>query len=92
MKRIFLPLFLVAATGIAHAADDIRDKFNPVYTAVISQTIASDARAAALGDIGAATDPDVNSQSWNPQNIPSPSRGPAFLSTIRPGFANSPRA
>ena len=63
MKRIFLPLFLVAATGIAHAADDIRDKFNPVYTAVISQTIASDARAAALGDIGAATDPEVNSQS-----------------------------
>ena len=70
MKRIFLPLFLVAATGIAHAADDIRDKFNPVYTAVISQTIASDARAAALGDIGAATDPDVNSQSWNPAKYP----------------------
>ena len=48
MKRIFLPLFLVAATGIAHADDDIRDKFNPVYT--------------------------------------------AFLSTIRPGFANLLRA
>lgn len=70
MKRIFLPLFLVAATGIAHADDDIRDKFNPVHTAVISQTIASDARAAALGDIGAATDPDVNSQSWNPAKYP----------------------
>jgi len=70
MKRIFLPLFLLAATGIAHADDDIRDKFNPVYTAVISQTIASDARAAALGDIGAATDPDVNSQSWNPAKYP----------------------
>ena len=37
---------------------------------MISQTIASDARAAALGDIGAATDPDVNSQSWNPAKYP----------------------
>ena len=47
MKRILLPLFVIAATGVAHADDDIRDKFNPVHTAVISQTIASDARAAA---------------------------------------------
>ena len=37
---------------------------------MISQTIASDARAAALGDVGAATDPDVNSQSWNPAKYP----------------------
>ena len=70
MKRILLPLFVIAATGVAHADDDIRDKFNPVHTAVISQTIASDARAAALGDVGAATDPDVNSQSWNPAKYP----------------------
>ena len=39
--------------------------FNPVNYAVISQTIAPDARGGGLGDVGAATDPDVNSQYWS---------------------------
>ena len=52
------------------AQDDWRDQFNPVITAVTSQSIAADARAAGLGDTGAATDPDVNSQSWNPAKYP----------------------
>ena len=46
------------------------DIFNPVYTAVTSQTIAPDARAAGMGDVGVATDPDVNSQYWNPAKYP----------------------
>lgn len=54
----------------ATAQNDIKDKFNPVRTAVISQTIASDARAGALGDVGVATDPDVHSQSWNAAKYP----------------------
>jgi len=45
-------------------------KFNPVDHAVISQTIAPDARAAGMGDVGVATDPDVNSQYWNPAKYP----------------------
>jgi hypothetical protein len=44
--------------------------FNPVEHAVISQTIAPDARAAGMGDIGCATDPDVNSQAWNMAKYP----------------------
>ncbi len=44
--------------------------FNPVNSAVTSQTIAPDARAAGMGDVGAATDPDVNSQYWNPAKYP----------------------
>ena len=44
--------------------------FNPVNTSVTSQTIAPDARAAGMGDAGAATDPDVNSQFWNPAKYP----------------------
>lgn len=44
--------------------------FNPVNTAVTSQTIAPDARAAGMGDVGAATDPDVVSQYWNPAKYP----------------------
>lgn len=51
-------------------ADEKEDMFNPVSTAVTSQTIAPDARAAGMGDVGAATDPDVNSQYWNPAKYP----------------------
>ena len=44
--------------------------FNPVNTSVTSQSIAPDARAAGMGDVGAATDPDVVSQYWNPAKYP----------------------
>lgn len=70
-KRTLLTLvcwFLLAA--FAWADDDKNTMFNPVDHAVISQTIAPDARAAGMGDVGAATDPDVNSQYWNPAKYP----------------------
>jgi hypothetical protein len=51
-------------------AQDKQDMFNPINTSVTSQTIAPDARAAGMGDVGAATDPDVNSQYWNPAKYP----------------------
>ena len=50
--------------------DDKVSMFNPVEHAVVSQTIAPDARAAGMGDVGVATDPDVNSQYWNPAKYP----------------------
>ena len=62
-------LCLVSA-GMAKADDYKTTTFNPVEHAVISQTIAPDARSAGLGDVGAATDPDVNSQYWNPAKYP----------------------
>ena len=49
-----------------HADNNIKNEFNPVQTGVTSLSIAPDARGAAMGDLGAATDPDVNSQFWNP--------------------------
>ena len=52
------------------SAQDKEDMFNPVNASVTSQTIAPDARAAGMGDVGAATDPDVNSQYWNPAKYP----------------------
>ena len=52
------------------SAQDTKSQFNPVEHAVISQTIAPDARAGAMGDVGAATDPDVNSQYWNLAKYP----------------------
>ena len=50
--------------------DDAQMLFNPVEHAVISQTIAPDARGTGMGDVGVATDPDVNSQYWNPAKYP----------------------
>lgn len=47
-----------------------KDMFNPVLTGVTSLSIAPDSRAGAMGDVGAATDPDVNSQYWNPAKYP----------------------
>ena len=51
-------------------AQDTKSQFNPIEHAVVSQTIAPDARAAGMGDVGVATDPDVNSQHWNPAKYP----------------------
>lgn len=65
---ILCPLLFTAFT--AQADDDLKDEFNPIMTAVTSQSIAADARAASMGDVGAATEPDVNSQSWNPAKYP----------------------
>ena len=47
-----------------------KEQFNPVYTGVTSLSIAPDARAGALGDVGVATEPDANSQYWNPAKYP----------------------
>ena len=55
---------------LAYADDYETTTFNSVEHAVISQTIAPDARAAGMGDVGAATDPDVNSQYWNLAKYP----------------------
>lgn len=61
---------LLAMIAINAKAQDKRAMFNPIHTALVSQTIAPDARAAGMGDVGAATDPDVNSQYWNPAKYP----------------------
>jgi len=70
-KRIILPLACFLLTAGTAMADDFKTTtFNPVEHAVISQTIAPDARSAGMGDVGAATDPDVNSQAWNLAKYP----------------------
>ncbi len=43
-----------------------KDMFNPLTTGVTTLNIAPDARGGSMGDLGVATDPDVNSQYWNP--------------------------
>lgn len=69
-KQITLALLGATITLPIFADDNIKDKFNPIRTAVVSQTIATDARAGAMGDVGVATDPDVHSQAWNAAKYP----------------------
>lgn len=63
-------LFVFILSALSLSAQDKRNMFNPVNYSVTSQMIAPDARAAGLGDVGAATDPDVVSQFWNPAKYP----------------------
>lgn len=65
---VFVHVVLLLA-GSLHAQDK-SDMFNPVLSGVTSLAIAPDARAGAMGDVGVATDPDVNSQYWNPAKYP----------------------
>ncbi len=58
-------LLLAAAASVACYGQS-KDDFNPIQTGVTSLSIAPDARGASMGDIGAATEPDANSQFWNP--------------------------
>lgn len=67
--RILLAVLLVQLS-LQASAQEKKDLFNPVNYAVVSQTIAPDARGGGLGDVGAATDPDVISQYWNPAKYP----------------------
>lgn len=75
MKRKFLILasLLIATSHLfaqKDAGSDQVQMFNPVMTGVTSLTIAPDSRAGAMGDVGVATDADVNSQYWNPAKYP----------------------
>lgn len=67
-RLTILALAVLVSTTVT--AQDKRNMFNPVNTSVTSQTIAPDARSAGMGDVGAATNPDVNSQYWNPAKYP----------------------
>lgn len=71
MKKISKIVFIfllacVITPSIANAQENLKNEFNPITTGVTSLGIAPDARGASMGDLGAATDPDANSQYWNP--------------------------
>lgn len=66
-NRILSVLLMAVMLSPLYAQDE---QYNPVYTGVTSLSIAPDARAGSLGDVGAATEPDVFSQYWNPAKYP----------------------
>lgn len=63
-------LVMLMAVVLAFPLFAQKDQFNPIYTGVTSLSIAPDARAGSLGDVGVATEADVNSQYWNPAKYP----------------------
>ena len=69
IKHIMIMMLMLAAIALPPIAQK-HNFFNPVTTSVTSQSIAPDARSAGMGDVGAATDPDVVSQYWNPAKYP----------------------
>ena len=63
-------LFVAACSTETIWAQDKQNFLNPVNTAATFMSIAPDARGGSMGDIGAATEADVNSQYWNPAKYP----------------------
>ncbi len=58
---------MCVSLGTVYCADaQDKNDFNPIQTGANSLNIAPDARGSSMGDLGAATDPDANSQFWNP--------------------------
>jgi hypothetical protein len=52
--------------GTTISTAQLNGQMNVVQSAVPFLTIAPDSRAGGMGDIGAATSPDINSMHWNP--------------------------
>lgn len=73
MEMIKQPIILLALLFLSiglHAQTiskgDLGGGINSIQTAVPFLTIAPDSRGGSMGDVGAATTPDANSQFWNP--------------------------
>lgn len=70
IKLFFATCALLSVTLNSFAQIEKNKIFNPVTTSVTSQSVAPDARAGGMGDVGVATDPDVASQYWNVAKYP----------------------
>ena len=67
LNKSIIAIAVMAVALTAYAQDDIKNtEFNPITTGVTSLSITPDARGASMGDLGAATEADANSQFWNP--------------------------
>lgn len=66
MKKVLLSFAAMSLLALsANAAKTVDQTMNPLITAMPSLSIAPDARSAGMGDIGVATDADLNSLHWN---------------------------
>lgn len=72
ISLVFLALFMVQLSSFSQNVsqeDEDRIQLNTITTAVPFMMISPDARAGAMGDVGAATDPDGASIHWNPAKM-----------------------
>ena len=65
-KKLLISLAVILCAAGVRAQGTVDDTMNPLITAMPSQSIAPDARAAGMGDLGVSTEADFNSQYWNP--------------------------
>ena len=66
-RKFLLSVAAMACLTLNVQAQHIADEtMNPLITSMPSLSIAPDARAAGMGDLGVATEADFNSQYWNP--------------------------
>ncbi len=66
MKKITPVIFLISFLLAPLSTINAQDELNAIQTVVPFLTIAPDSRAGAMGDVGAATSPDIFSMHWNP--------------------------
>src|SRR6478736_8230769 len=80
IKKLFLFCLIIPIGTIVNGQTTVTTSVNPEYfigkdtvrvitTAMPFLTISPDARAGAMGDVGAATSPDANSIYWNPAKL-----------------------
>ena len=65
-RLFFVALMASFCLHLNAKTDEDISTFNPIQTQVPSLSIAPDARGGGMGDVGAATTPDIYSQHWNP--------------------------
>lgn len=67
MKKTFFVTLVASLFSVyTFSQTTVNDQLNPIITGVPSLGITPDARAGGMGDVGAGTKPDENSQYWNP--------------------------
>ncbi len=81
INAILVAAMLSVSANAATVSDASGAGYNPLQTAIPSLSIAPDAVGGGMGDVGAATAPDNNSQHWNPSKYAlAQSRGGVSLS------------
>lgn len=68
VRKFSIAIILALGATLGAYASDYTEasRYNPLQTGVNSLDIVPDARGASMGDLGVASDPDCNSQFWNP--------------------------
>ena len=75
---------LLLGIGLLFSEHLLSQEYNPIPVAVPSLQIAPDARGGGMGDIGAASMPDVYSQYWNAAKYPFVSSNAGFAVSYTP--------